>query len=390
MSEPKKFVAYLRATWKQGAEVSPTVTEQRQRIIDRVAVHPHGEVVGEFTEVWRGDRKVSDPLADALRVCAEKKAVLLICDLPHRDDEHLKAILRNHPDFPEWWTQLVSIGAPGTAMERGRWDGDASPATFIVVEEASDEPGTITLDGLWERIERDCAQYLAHVCKTRHLLIRGAFTRRDDAYFAVPRPDRIPRDTPPTYHDFVNGWLTDNGFAAHRGNSIFTTADVVMSEKFGVEKGAGGALYAIFPCDGFAFTWSRYYKDFGGIFTLQAGDNPDIHPDMPHILWKADFANWDFAGALTSGHEVMISGAPYYAIKWKNISGEEEPEAKLSFSVKANAADGDILLDKKVRPRGGYQRQVLGKLGIKVVRREFPQPFEDQDDAVKAVKPKMS
>lgn len=378
MSDLKRFVVYLRQVRTQGQEIAPTAEEQRSLIQARVAQHPHGEVVGEFTDVWQGKIKVSDALDDALRLCRERDAILLICDSPQRNLVH--DVMRDHPWFPDWWARVITVHAPGHAPTRTHHVPSEALETFLIVDPAKDEPasepGNIKFADLWKRIERDCSDYLAVVRDTKHLLFRGAFMRREDAYLAWPRPKRIPRDTPDTCQEFVSTWMERNGFAATRRNSLFTTSDVQMAERFGVDKDRAGALYAIFPCNGFSFSWAQNYKDFGGALTRQSEGSREIDPEIPHMLWKAHLACWDLPGALASGHEVLLSGAPFYAVKWKNIFNGKD-ESKAVFTVKAKPKGADILDTKKFPPRGGFQRQISESLHIKIRQTGFTIPFNE-------------
>lgn len=168
-----------------------------------------------------------------------------------------------------------------------------------------------------------CTQYLDATQKAGHgnLLFRGDNYKADDWYSAKTRENRLPLANSVNLQRIADGWLQLKGFRALRHNSIFCINNQRWAETF-------GRLYAIFPEDGFDFTWSPLIKDFnnhniGAQYPLEIKrmDDGERHSYKPEIqlanefVEKNGFTNTNLANAIFSRKEVLIRGN-YYAVKW--------------------------------------------------------------------------
>ena len=107
-------------------------------------------------------------------------------------------------------------------------------------------------------IEANCSQYLKEVRKTGMFLYRGVTpAQHNNAPYFIgnPRIDRWPKDTKQTIQIKVDEMLQKMGFTALRRNSIFATSDMLATISF-------GKMYAIFPLNGFTYTWSSRRDDW--------------------------------------------------------------------------------------------------------------------------------
>lgn len=103
-------------------------------------------------------------------------------------------------------------------------------------------------------IEANCGEYLKAVRETGKVLYRGQHESKSPIFVGYPREDRRPKDSDGEAQKLYDKYLTIMGFKALRSNSIFTSS----SEK---QAGDYGEIYAIFPKDGFSFTWSTKESD---------------------------------------------------------------------------------------------------------------------------------
>lgn len=371
MSLPRKLIGYVQADGRSRKQKAVAQEQQIAWIQARADEHPNGQLADIHVESGPG----SESLKKALKACLNRQATLLVC-YNLRDKEFIREAI--HDDDIE----VVLVHPPGQSPEHHPGCIAAQPRDFGLgpITRAAVQP---KLDDLWKTIERECGCYLAAVRETGRLLFRGMTTRSADAYFALPRDDRKPRDTPSEFHVAATKLMAAKGFRANRNNSIFATGDAEFAEQFAEEKilladldtptpPARGRIYAIFPSDGFAFSWSRNFRDFGGVLHARDYSRATVMQDeVPHLAWRADFASWDFDNALMSGHEVLLSG-PYYAILWRDFSG---------------------VTNELGLPRG-FHTQVQDRIGTKIVAKPFAADWirrravdnEIQSDQVKPFK----
>lgn len=104
-------------------------------------------------------------------------------------------------------------------------------------------------------IEKNCSEYLAAVrAANGNLLFRGQDDASQPLFVAYPRADREPKDSDPEAQKLLDNYLSLCGFKALRSNSIFTSADRDQASNY-------GDVFAIFPKNGFSFTWSTKHDD---------------------------------------------------------------------------------------------------------------------------------
>jgi hypothetical protein len=103
-------------------------------------------------------------------------------------------------------------------------------------------------------IEKNCSEYLASCNEARRFLLRGQDDATQKVFIAHPRADREPKDSSKDAQKKIDAALSAYGFKAQRGNSIFTSSDVHQASNY-------GSVFAIFPKNGFSFTWSPKHDD---------------------------------------------------------------------------------------------------------------------------------
>lgn len=115
-------------------------------------------------------------------------------------------------------------------------------------------------DKLIAYIEKNCSEFLIELEKADSFLYRGFGMRQLErkapkAFVSSSMVNRPPKDNQVEIQKRYDQNLKMAGFTALRSNSIFCTGD---------ESNAGnyGEVYAIFPINGFSFTWSALIDDF--------------------------------------------------------------------------------------------------------------------------------
>lgn len=103
-------------------------------------------------------------------------------------------------------------------------------------------------------IEKHCSQFLKEARSVRKLLYRGQDDSGQPIFVGRPRDNREPKDSSAEAQRTLDGYFKLLGFKALRSNSIFTSADYNFADGY-------GDVYAIFPKNGFSFTWSTKHAD---------------------------------------------------------------------------------------------------------------------------------
>ena len=103
-------------------------------------------------------------------------------------------------------------------------------------------------------IERECSEAVDAVIKTGKFLFRGQEYTSKPVFVGRPWDKRKPRDSNAEAQVLYDKNLKLMGFTALRSNSIFTTSTKSDAAEF-------GTIYAIFPKNGFSFTWSTVNQD---------------------------------------------------------------------------------------------------------------------------------
>lgn len=199
-------------------------------------------------------------------------------------------------------------------------------------------------------IKRRCKKILEDYRKTNRIFYRGTSTA-GDIFIGKPIANRRPVDTNPIYQKLLDNKLSLMGFKALRSNSIFVTSSEYGTSSY-------GSQYAIFPIDGFSYTWTPLADDLTNTFDL-AGKNysndfvNDLYDlDNKEFVKKYEFKNnVGIYNVLRSGNEVYING-PYVAVK-TDI---------LIFSIIMYEVFGDISSEKiiinRLRREGTFLRYI--------------------------------
>jgi len=166
-------------------------------------------------------------------------------------------------------------------------------------------------------IQNNCTDILSTYKQTNKLLYRGTkefnFLRSPEFFLKKSYDKRIPKDTIKKYQDQLDRKLKEAGFEALRSNSIFTTGQESTADSYGDK-------YAIFPIDGFSYTWAEGVEDLTTKYGLT---DEHEHGDFKHDLEfsKAKdfikdyhFRNDDLKQAIKNKVEVYIHGT-FVAVK---------------------------------------------------------------------------
>lgn len=122
-------------------------------------------------------------------------------------------------------------------------------------------------------IEKNCGEALKSIKEAQKLIFRGQDDASHPVFVGYPRSDRVPKDSNLEAQKLLDTYLSTMGFKALRSNSIFTTSDMNQAGDF-------GDLYAIFPKDGFNFTWSPTVSDLVLTSVSDVDDSSDDTEDL--------------------------------------------------------------------------------------------------------------
>jgi len=103
--------------------------------------------------------------------------------------------------------------------------------------------------GVSKYIQNHCSDILKIYRETDNYLFRGWAGDKPSIFMGNPRIDRQPKDVAYNIQVGVDEKLKDAGFTALRSNSIFCTCERNHAGKY-------GAVYVIFPINGFNYTWA--------------------------------------------------------------------------------------------------------------------------------------
>jgi len=179
------------------------------------------------------------------------------------------------------------------------------------------KPLRIQIAGIIKFVQKNCSIALDEMLATGKYLLRGTREDNQTVFIGQSRTDssRLPADTPLITQSQVDDSLYQAGFKALRSNSIFCSSTIRTAREY-------GSPYAIFPVNGFEYTWSSKIFDLTG-----ALDGCELPAEMALIsdirelpgkefARKYEFHNSvDLKGALMSDNEIYIRGT-YLAVKW--------------------------------------------------------------------------
>lgn len=162
-------------------------------------------------------------------------------------------------------------------------------------------------------IKTHCSDFLSALKQSDEtVLFRGVKNDGTNLFIGQSRDNREPKDTSEDVSNLFDKNLTKMGFEALRRNSIFTTTEKIFAATY-------GRVFAVFPINGFSFTWSSELHD---MFT-DFDDSYEPHlADMSMAQFRKyfKFDNKDLVAALNSGNEILIHGK-YIAVRHSVASG---------------------------------------------------------------------
>lgn len=102
-------------------------------------------------------------------------------------------------------------------------------------------------------IKEECSEIIRILNASQHTLYRGV---KDCpiAFLGKPREDRNPLDSSNHAQELFDTAMKNAGYTALRSNSIFCSTSYDFAAGY-------GAVHAVFPKNGFSYTWSTKYRD---------------------------------------------------------------------------------------------------------------------------------
>jgi hypothetical protein len=163
-------------------------------------------------------------------------------------------------------------------------------------------------------IKQNCSQILS-VYKANPLkkLYRGLHVNASPYPLALTGEsptNRKPQNTPIDIQNKIDNKLKEAGFSALRSNSIFCSSVYEDTESY-------GAVYIIYPFNGFTYTWAENIYDLTLQFCLFKNYKSSVKNDFNEDLYKLSgkefvdkykFRNTDLNSALNGGEEICIHG----------------------------------------------------------------------------------
>ena len=105
-----------------------------------------------------------------------------------------------------------------------------------------------------EMIKTNCGDALRSMDRTQKFLHRGVGGNPPEIFVSRSREDRRPVDSDEGLTKIYDNFLKQLGFKSLRSNSIFCSPQYRVAREY-------GAVFYIFPFDGFNFTWSKNISD---------------------------------------------------------------------------------------------------------------------------------
>jgi hypothetical protein len=176
-------------------------------------------------------------------------------------------------------------------------------------------------------IQRDCSDFLGEWDHQTPLFmgLRGVKPNQrlfpDTSrfiYSSVEPRERGDDITGKHFTAIIDDAMKKTGFTATRLNSVRVTGNLDLAH---IE----GGVYAIFPLNGYNFSWSTIVGDYVRHFA----DSPIYHAtSYPRTkfglqlrimdYWKSiegSYATTDINAAIASGHEILLAGSGFYGIQ---------------------------------------------------------------------------
>ena len=344
------IVAYYRSIKTTTGFARPTVEEQKAELHRRLPQHPNRKLVAEFTEYEDKSLGRDAPRPQLHRAIEATKnhpnAILVLPDMkyeyfyrrslvtPIMKSDVQMALIRA---IPQEDRMLHKQSCDATPYNYNMRTGNLFSETVFDEEVNQGEFKDISahdFDEIWKYVQADCSQILEILRSRRSkLLCRGLGDDRPerlfDAYISRPMDDTPPRDISDTTHEQHVSWMKQWGFQAHRGNSVFITPNRMVARNFtnwNLGSSEPEPVYAIFPFNGFKYSWSRSHADFAARADPKYGKRR-----VDDALWGADFAESEILDALRQQHEILFAGVPYYALRLSKFRSQIVNALKLTL-----------------------------------------------------------
>ena len=327
------FVAYYRSIQLNSGFSKPTLEQQQEELKRRLPMHSTRHLVAEFIEHELGkDGKSSGrtQFRRAMDECKKYGDAVLVLPRTKSTYDYKGAIL---DPIEEANQRVAFIRGPldddPAFQDQSSWTGSASS---VSAGQFKNLPAS-GFSAIWSEIKANCSDILGVLRKDRtKLLYRGLGEDRGDGYVSRPLDNKPARDSKPQQHQRFVDWMKGKGFEAHRGNSVYASPNPTVARNYtGWKLGDSGTppLYAIFPCNGFKFSWSRAHPDFA----------VRVEPEFDEVLvedalWGADIVNKGIFDALNHEHEMLFAGVPFYALRLSTFKPQIEEALSLALHNK--------------------------------------------------------
>lgn len=166
------------------------------------------------------------------------------------------------------------------------------------------------LEHYYVLIETNCSEVLEAIKWAGSFLYRGTKKGTLPAYHGRSRNNRRTAATLPDYQVEIDKQFLANGFTAIRSNSIYCTGFIKQANIYTGREGDNGAIYMVFPLNGFSFTWSPKVQD---LFSDMRRDMAIDERFVPYY----EYQDTNLPAAIASDNEIMIHGE-YYAFKYES------------------------------------------------------------------------
>ena len=188
-------------------------------------------------------------------------------------------------------------------------------------------PAQLSDDDTAAQLNKECSQIISEYKKEHGVLLRGIKGYNPKAHLVVKtmRGDRIPRDTEPHVHDWLNdefekrvGWKVRNG--------ISTTSSWRTASGYGE-----GKVYIFFPKNGYKYCWSPDIQDLtlslpSDIRNSRSRETLDYtmsqvgrpgKPSTAEMMRRSYFDTYratDLTKGISSGNEIMFNVPKYFLL----------------------------------------------------------------------------
>ena len=263
----------------------------------------------------------------------------------------------------KWITKWLNT--PVNNEKANKWRATQKPAAgrrdnplHETITVPSDPSSDANIQELADIIKKKCSKYLESVQPGQFLWHGTSSKTKDMVYASKSRAVRIPVDSDKFITSLFDKALNEHGFIATRSNSIFVIGDKNAAEEY-------GTLYAIFPINGFNFTWSMSHNDV--ILSKNTGlryklFNPEklqqiLKNKLAHCS-SIDIANKDNINQFLKGNIKKLYGITFTPKEIQTMFDSDVAMKNFNFSKenlsKAINSENEIYLSGKyIAIRGG-------------------------------------